>query len=207
MTRLGQLIQNAPVASALLLAIVLPSLLALTRWPGLIERGVFRPHHFVPQRQWFTAVSSGFLHADGMHLAVNLFSLWAFAFQLEQRMGSLRFALLYGLGILAGNAGTWLAHRHQPGYQTLGASGALLAVLFASVLYFPTQQLVVFPFPMPLPAPLFALAYLAYTWQSARRGGGRVNHDAHFGGALAGVAFVALGDPAVVAQALRAWLG
>lgn len=202
----ASLIRSAPFASMLVLAIVVPSLMALTRWPGLIERGVFRPNQFLPQRQWSTVLTSAFLHADGMHLAVNLFSLWAFAFQLEPRMGSGRFALLYLLGILAGNAGTWLAHRRHSGYQTLGASGALLAVLFASVLYFPTSQLVVFPFPMPLPAPVFALAYLAYTWQSARRGGGRVNHDAHFGGALAGVAFVALSDPRVITGAVRAWM-
>lgn len=198
---------GAPVATLLLLAIVVPSLLALKAMPQLIERGVFRPHWLLPQRQWATLVTSAFLHANLAHLGMNLVSFWAFAFQLERRMGSWRFATLYALGIAVSNWGTWRKHRDNPHYQTLGASGALLAVLFASVLYFPTAQLVVFPIPMPLPAPLFAVVYLAYTWQASRQAGGLVNHDAHFGGAIAGLAFVAITDPAAVGAAWHSLVG
>ena len=93
-------------------------------------------------------------------------------------------------------------HRREPGYQTLGASGAILAVLFAAIVYTPSQSIFILPIPLPIPAPLFAVAYLAYTVWASRQARGRVNHDAHLGGALAGIAFVVLTDaPAVV----RAW--
>lgn len=195
---------HAPVASVLMAVIIVASLLTLKVWPQLIERGVFRPHWLLPRREWGTLWSSAFLHADLTHLAFNLFTMWAFAFTLEPRMGSARFAALYLVGLLGSNLGTWLKHRRNPQYRTLGASGALLAVLFASILYFPKAQLIVFPIPVPLPAPLFALAYLGFTWYAARQAGGRINHDAHLSGAIAGLAFVALTDPGVLRQA---WQG
>ena len=78
-----------------------------------------------------------------------------------------------------------------------------LAVLFASIVYFPGASLFILPIPVPIPAPLFAVGYLAFTYYAARRGGGRVNHDAHLFGALAGVAFVAVSDPAAIGAAVR----
>jgi len=85
--------------------------------------------------------------------------------------------------------------RDEPDYATLGASGAILAVLFASIVYFPHLRLFILPIPLPIPGPLFAVAYLAYSYYSSRHAKGRINHDAHIGGALSGIAFVALTDP------------
>ena len=79
---------------------------------------------------------------------------------------------------------------------------AILAVLFASIVYFPTQSLYVLPFPVPIPAPLFAVAYLGYSWYASRFLRGRVNHDAHIGGAIFGLAFVALTDPSAWQRAI-----
>jgi membrane associated rhomboid family serine protease len=196
---LAVLIDHAP-ASALVLAVMLGvSLLALYRTPALLERHLFRPYWFWPRRQFATPVTSAFLHADLPHLLFNAFTFWAFAFALERRIGSARWMALYALGIVVSSVGTWLMHRREPGYQTLGASGAILAVLFAAIVYTPSQSIFVFPVPVPIPAPLFALAYLAYCVWASRRGSGRINHDAHLGGAVAGVLFVLLTDaPAAV---------
>jgi membrane associated rhomboid family serine protease len=79
---------------------------------------------------------------------------------------------------------------------TLGASGAVSAVLFASIVYFPGMRLYIFPLPVPIPALIFAVLYLGYSYYQARQSGDRVNHDAHIGGALTGLAFVAASDPA-----------
>ncbi len=199
--------QGAPGAAVLLAIIVAVSLVGLLAFPALIERCLFRPYWLVPQHQYETLVTSGFVHADLAHLLFNGFTFWAFGFGLERRIGTSQFLMLYAVGLLASDAGTWVTHRHDPGYRTLGASGAILAVLFAAIIYFPTSSIIIFPLPVPIPAPLFALGYLAYTLVAARRGGGRINHDAHLSGALAGIAFVALTDGPALARAWRVIFG
>ena len=192
----------------LILALMLAaSLLALLAAPALLERGVLRPYWLFRRHEYATLLSSAFLHADLAHLLFNAFTFWAFAFSLERTIGTQAFVLLYATGLLASDAGTWLMHRREPEYRTLGASGAILAVLFASIVYFPTSSIFILPIPVPIPAPLFALAYLAYSWSAARRSGTRINHDAHLFGALAGAAFVALSDPAAWQRAVHTVLG
>ena len=193
---------GAPVAALLLAAIIVASLIALYAAPSLLERHLLRPYWLLPRRQYVTLVTSGFLHADLGHLLFNAITLWAFAFPLERAIGSSTFLALYAFGLLVSDAGTWLKHRRNPDYRCLGASGAILAVLFASIVYTPSQSIFILPIPVPIPAPLFALAYLAYTVYASRQARGRINHDAHLSGALAGVAFVVLTDPAALG---RAW--
>ena len=193
---------SAPGATALLTLIGLASVVGLYAMPALIERCLFRPYWLVPRREYATLITSGFVHADLMHLLFNAFTFWAFGFGLERAIGSERFFWLYAVGLAASDLGTWLRHRDKPDYRTLGASGAITAVLFASIVYFPTGSIYILPIPVPIPAPLFAFAYLAYTWVASRRREGRINHDAHLSGALAGIAFVAFTDAAAIG---RAW--
>ena len=206
MESLVRLSQGAPGAALLLLAMVIASLAGLAM-PALIERGVFRPHWLVPRREYTTLVSSAFLHADLTHLLFNGFTFWAFAFNLERETGTERFLALYAFGLLASDAGTWFKHRRDAEYRTLGASGAILAVLFASILYFPSGSIFILPIPVPIPAPLFAVVYLAYSYWAAQRGRGRVNHDAHLFGALAGIAFVAVTDADTLRHAFHTFFG
>jgi len=114
---------------------------------------------------------------------------------------------LYFTGLAASNVGTYFKHREDPDYACLGASGAILAVLFASIVYFPRSSIMMLPIPVPIPAPLFAICYLAYTFYAARQARGRINHDAHFDGALAGMAFVAITDPESWGRAWRIVFG
>ena len=188
----------------LLAVIVVVSVAGLSYSPALLERSLFRPYWLLPRRQYSTLLTSGFMHANYPHLFFNAFTLWSFGGVLERAMGPLRFLVLYAVGLAVSDAGTWLSHRRDPAYASLGASGAILAVLFASVVYHPTGSLYILPLPVPIPAPLFAVGYLAYSWYAARYLHGRVNHDAHFSGALAGLAFVAITDPGAWRRAI--WL-
>jgi len=207
MVALYELSHGAPVAALLLLAVVGVSGLGLTVAPALVERSLLRPYWLVRRHEYATLVTSGFVHADVAHLLFNGFTFWAFAFGLERRIGSGPFLALYLAGLLASGLGTWLQHRREPEYRTLGASGAILAVLFASIVYMPTGSIYILPLPVPIPAPLFALGYLAYTVFAAHRGGGRVNHDAHLSGALTGLAFVAVTDAPAFGRALHMLFG
>jgi membrane associated rhomboid family serine protease len=198
-------LNDTPGAALIFAAFVIASLVGLFRAQEMVARNVFRPYWLVPQKEWHTLFTSGFLHADLAHLFFNGFTFCAFAFMLEQHIGTGRFVALYVVGLLVSDLGTWFAHRTDPDYRTLGASGAILALLFASVIYFPSASFYVLPLPVPIPAPLFAFGYLAYSYWAARQNRGGINHDAHLTGALAGIAFVALTDPEAVGAAARAF--
>ena len=190
-------------ASLIILALnVGLGLLALFAMPQLIERCLFRPYEFAQGRGRTTIVTSGFVHADLSHLLFNMITFWYFGVPLEWRIGTPMFVLLYVAGLLLSQYGSYRKHRDDPGYATLGASGAISAVLFAYIVYWPTHSLYMFFIPLPIPAPLFGVGYLAYSIWSAKQNRGRINHDAHLGGALAGLAFVALFDPGAY---VRAW--
>jgi len=201
---------RTPAASLIFLTFVLASLAGFYAAPQLVERNLFRPYWWLRpghERELFTPISSAFLHADLPHLLFNGFTFWAFAFPLEGAIGTARFTALYAFGLLVSNAGTWWRHRRNPNYRTLGASGAITAVLFASIVYVPQASIFMFPIPVPIPAPIFAVLYVAYSVWASRQQAGGINHDAHLGGAVAGVAFVALTDFAALTRALRYAIG
>ena len=207
MNELQALLNDTPGAALILAIMVAASLFGLFRAPAMVERNLFRPHWLLPRNQWHTLLTSGFLHADMMHLLFNAFTFWAFGFGLERTIGTPAFLALYFFGLLVSDAGTWLKHRHEPEYRSLGASGAILAVLFASMVYHPRSSIFILPIPVPIPAPIFALCYLAYSWWAARQARGRVNHDAHIAGAIAGVAFVAVTDWPALLRAQQSFVG
>lgn len=195
------------VAALIFAVTIAASLYGLYRSPQFIERCLFRPYWFLRKRRYETIVTSGFVHADLAHLLFNMLTFYFFAFPLERYIGSVRFALLYLLGLVVSDLGTYLKHRNDPDYASLGASGAISAVLFAAIVYFPEMKLFIIPIPVPIPAPLFAVGYVAYSWWSARQARGRINHDAHLGGALFGVLFVMVTDPASWSRMLQTVFG
>jgi len=188
------------ISGALLIFVttIATSLIALFGAPRLLDRCLFRPHSFLRRRQYATVILSGFVHADLMHLLFNMMTFYFFSFDqggqpgLERRIGTINFVVLYFAGLLLSHLGTWYKHRNNLEYASLGASGAISAILFAAIIYSPDQSLFILPIPFPIPAPLFAIGYLAYTYYASKNQTGRINHDAHLGGALTGLAWVAL---------------
>ena len=186
---------NEPAATTVFVLTIAISLLGLYRVPAIIERGLFRPYWFLRAKRYETIVTSGFIHADLGHLLFNMVTFYFFAFALESTIGTFRFVLLYTLGLLLSHACSYFKHKDNQQYATLGASGAISAVLFAYIVYYPDHTLIIFPLPIPIPAALFAVLYVAWSWWAGKQARGRINHDAHLCGALSGLVFVAVADP------------
>ena len=190
-------------ALVIFVATIAISLIGLFGSPKLIERSLFRPYWFLRRKEYATLVMSGFMHADLMHLLFNMMTFFFFAFALERTIGTVPFLVLYLGGLLISHAGTYYKQRRNPEYACLGASGAISAVLFAAIVYFPDQSIMILPIPVPIPAPLFAVLYLAYTYYASKHPHGRINHDAHLGGAITGLLFVAVTEPRAYAYLLQ----
>src|SRR5262249_853756 len=136
--------------------------------PRLIERSLLRPYLVARGTGYAGLLTSGLVHASVSHMIFNLITLYSFGFALERVIGPIKLVVLYVSALLVSGIGTVIKHRDDPAYASLGASGAILGVLFASIVYFPRQSLYILPFPIPIPAPLFAVGYLAYSWYSSR---------------------------------------
>jgi membrane associated rhomboid family serine protease len=183
---------SAPASFGLLIVIGLVSVIAFST-PRLVERNLLRPYHVLRRRDFIPLVTCGFIHANWSHLIFNALTLYFFGPNLEATIGTPHFLALYFIGLVLSSAGTVWKHRDDPNYASLGASGAILAVLFAYIVYYPTQLLYLY-FAIPIPAVLFAFGYLAYTIWASKNPHGGINHDAHLDGALTGLLFVALTD-------------
>jgi len=191
------LIEKGQIAATAIMGLTVGiSLLGLFRLPRLIDKCLFRPYFFLRERQYDTMISSGFVHADIGHLLFKMFTFYFFAFPLERFIGTTAFLVLYFGGLVISHTCTYVKQRNNASYASLGASGAISAVLFAYIVHFPTTMLMIIPIPIPIPAALFAIAYVGYSYWASTQSRGRINHDAHLCGALAGLIFVAISDPA-----------
>lgn len=171
------------------------SLAALFMNPKLQERGMLRPYRAVREKSWYELFTSGFLHANVLHLFVNMFVLLFFGMELERVLGPIHFVTLYVSGILASAIPTLIKFKDDPRYATLGASGAVGSVLFAFIFLFPTEKLILVLLPIPIPAWLFAILYLIYSIYESKKRRGKVNHEAHITGALWGIIYMIIFVP------------
>ena len=153
----------------------------------LMDRLILWPPAIDQHRQYDRLVTYGFIHGDFMHLLFNMVTLFFFGRAIEpafvERIGMVGYAAFYLSAIVVAILPSYLRHLHDARYRSLGASGGVAAVLFASILFNPWSKLIIFPIPVPIPAFLFAILYIGYSIWMDRRGGGNVNHSAHLWGA------------------------
>lgn len=181
-----QYLNETPVASIIFLFTVITSVYAFND-ASLFGKFMLHPYSVANGKKYYTFITSGLIHADWMHLFFNMFTFIAFAFKLETLLGHWQFGLLYFVSMVLADIPSVLKHKENFRYNSLGASGAISAVLFSFILFYPLSELMIFPIPFSIPAIIFGVLYLVYCYFMAKQSRDNINHDAHLFGALAGL--------------------
>lgn len=166
---------------------------------------MMNPYSVVHKNQYYRMITSGFIHNGYVHLLFNMITLYFFGDVIERIFqyyyggkGILYFLLLYFLGMVIADIPSIIKYRDNPNYNSLGASGAVSAVVFASILFNPTAKICVFLPILCLPGFIFGILFLIYSYYQGKRMADNINHDAHLWGALFGVVFSIILQPRVV---------
>lgn len=167
--------------------------------PELMDKLIFYPPDIAQRKQWYRFFSNGLIHADIGHLAFNMISLYFFgdlvnrAFtQIFGNVGSLLYIVMYVSALAVCLIPTYMKNKENYHYRSLGASGAVSAVIFAGIFLYPQAPLSFFFLPLQIPGFIFGPLYLIITAYLNKRGGGGINHSAHLWGALYGIVFLAV---------------
>lgn len=186
-----------------LLIVIVTVLASIAAWQSqaLMARLIFYPPA-VARGQVDRFVTHGFVHADTMHLLFNMITLFSFGHAVQRtfnaRLGGLGFLLFYLAALVVAILPTYLQHKEDRRYSSLGASGAVMAVVFSYILFDPWTR--IYFFIIPMPAIVFALLYVGYSIWAHDRGGSSVNHSAHMVGGMFGVVATMLVEPNVIGQ-------
>ena len=168
--------------------------------PDLKNRFLYIPYDVKRKNEYYRLLSHIFIHADISHLAFNMISLYFLGSTLEYylinfygfQLGTAYLLILYFAGAIFASLPSFLKQQDNSAYRSLGASGAVSAVIFATILWDPSMRLGILFIPFPIPAYIFGPIYLAVEYFSMKRGGTGIAHDAHLGGAVFGILFVLL---------------
>lgn len=165
----------------------------------LMQNWIMYPYAVQRDNSWYRFITSGFLHADYIHLFFNMFVLYSFGHgngqgiefflrgYLGSTLGVLAYLLIYIGGIIVSDIPTFIKHKNNPAYTALGASGGVASILFASILMDPLSDIGILFIPIGIPGFIFGILYLMYSHYQAQKMGDNINHDAHFYGAVYGI--------------------
>jgi len=169
---------------------------------GLLRSLIMNPYLIRSRKQYYRLLTSGFIHKDHMHLLLNMVTFYFFGGVIEQvfaiifgGMGGFYFVILYLMAIVVSDLPTVLKHKSNPGYNSLGASGGVAAVVFASIILLPLQDICLY-FALCMPGFILGTLYLVYSYYQGRKANDGINHDAHLYGALFGFLFCIILIPA-----------
>lgn len=186
--------------STILIAIIAVTILFSLK--GFNDVAFFRKFEFhigsIRAGDHLRMVTSGFLHGDMGHLFFNMFTLYMFAPVVINYFGSASFFLIYMASLVFGSLLTLWMHKNDYSYRAIGASGAVIGILYSAILIDPSMNLYLFFIPIPIPAYLFGIGYLLYSIYGMKAKNDNIGHTAHFGGAIGGYLITLLKEPAMI---------
>ena len=190
-----------------IIIIAVTSLVSILCFTGSLNINslLFNAYQVWHRKQWYRMLSYGLVHSGWVHLIFNMLTLYFFGPVVEQYfsaifgpgLGRLLFAFLYVSAIAVSTVGDLVKYKDDIGYNAVGASGAVSAILFASILFEPKMGIYIYLIPIPVPGYIFAPLYLLYCWYMARRNMDNIGHTAHFWGAVYGLLFPIVCHPSV----------
>jgi membrane associated rhomboid family serine protease len=170
----------------------------------LFGKLLFNPYVIAREKEFYRFISSAWLHADMMHLFINLYVLYSFGNYLEYitkiwfgNIGSFYYLFIFMGSVIIGHIPSYIKHKDYYGFSSVGASGGVSGVLFACILIDPLMELRLF-FAIPINSLIFGILYLAYTYYMSKKGQDNINHDAHLWGALGGIGLLVAIKPQVI---------
>jgi membrane associated rhomboid family serine protease len=163
----------------------------------IISDLIFYPTAVTNRNQWYRFITCGFIHADFLHLAFNMYTFYMFGGLVERTFmdifpenGRVLYAVGYFAALVVCLLPTYLQHKNNYNYRSLGASGAVSAIIFIGIFLMPGLPLKIFPIPIDIPAFIFGPLYLALSAYLAKKGRGNINHSAHLWGAVLGIIYI-----------------
>ena len=179
--------------------ILLTSLISFTAFSNqkVLDDLIFYPPAITNRNQWYRFITSGLIHADIMHLVFNMYSFYLFGDLVEKSFvqifgesGKVIYIVLYVVSLIVCLLPTYFNNQNNYHYRSLGASGAVSAVIFTGIFLYPTMGMGIFPIPFHIPGFVFGPLYLILSAYLAKKGQGNINHSAHIWGAIFGIVFV-----------------
>ncbi|MFP4663268.1 MAG: rhomboid family intramembrane serine protease [Bacteroidales bacterium] len=196
--------------SALIIIIAVTGIVSYMTWQKeeLFKKFMFNPYAVIHKKQYFRIITHAFLHGSWLHLIINMLVLYSFGrvvllfFQNHDAFSSMplfHFLVLYFGSIVFSSLYTLAKHKDNPDYNSVGASGAVSAVIFTSIFFIPWHPVYLFAI-IPVPGIVFGALYLVYSWHMSKKGQDNIGHDAHFWGAVFGFAYPLMVSPELIQE-------
>ncbi len=188
----------SPVTMGLLALNIVASMIAFSN-QTFMSQNVLWVGPMRDKGEWYRGLSSGFLHVNQFHLFLNMYGLWMFGPICEGVLGGLGFAIVYFASLIGGSAWAYVQNRNEPDYRAAGASGALSGMILAFCLFEPFAVLLAF-FVIPMWGIVFGVLYVVLSYVFSLRADRIIGHEAHLGGAVAGVIATLLVRPETLGE-------
>jgi membrane associated rhomboid family serine protease len=189
-----------------IIAITVASSFLAWKKTSLFGKLMMNPYAISQKNEYYRFITSGLIHKDHLHLLLNMFSFYFFGLAIERVFnsvygdrGGIYFVVLYVVGIIVSDLPTYFKNRNNPNYNSLGASGAVSAVIFAYIIFQPLQLICIY-IALCMPGFIMGTLYIIFSYYQGRKANDNINHDAHLYGALFGLLFCVVTFPASIPQ-------